>query len=81
MDNDQRGIIAKLAKDHCYGKHHITEQNLLKGTQKHLQGEQKNALNQLVKQNYVIKHPTKNGWAYSLNPRKIKEIQELINSA
>jgi len=81
MDSDQREIIAKLAKNHCIGKHHITEPNLLKSLPKHRQNQYKTTRNQLVKQNYIIKHPTEHGWAYSINQKRIKEILEIINSA
>jgi len=81
MELCQRHLLSKLDKENCTGKRHITEQNLLKGTPKHLHGELKAALKQLVKQNYVIKHSTEHGTAYNLNPRRIKEIQDLINSA
>lgn len=80
MDAYQKAILAKLTKEHCIGKKHILEINLLKGFPRQAYGEMKKALDKLVKQNYVVKHPTKYGWAYALNHDRIGEIEAILNS-
>ncbi len=78
MQAQQTAILTKLVKEQCLGAKHITETNLLKGFPRHLIGDLKTALDKLVKQNYVIKHPTKHGWAYALNQKRLAEIYEIL---
>ena len=81
MDAHQKTILSKLLIENCTGKRHITEPNLLKGRPRHLHGELKDALKQLVKQNYVIKHSTEHDTAYNLNKNRLEEIKALLKTS
>jgi hypothetical protein len=80
MDAYQKAILTKLTKEHCISAKHILKTNLLKGFPKHAYSEMEKALDKLVKQNYVVKHPTAHGWAYAINHNRIGEIQALLES-
>ncbi len=81
MDEKQKEILKKLVKENCVGAKYILEVNLLKGFPRHAYGELSKALDKLVKQNYVVKHPTKHGFAYAINSDRLEEIQALLESS
>jgi hypothetical protein len=72
-------ILSKMLYAHFIGKRHTSEDNIPKGFPKHLRGDVKKALKNLIKQGYVTPKMTSYALEVSLNPRKIKEIKRLLS--
>ena len=64
---------------HFIGERHTSEDNIPKGFSKHLRGDVKKALKNLIKQGYVTPKITSYGLEVSLNPRKIEEIKRILS--
>ena len=82
---DQRLIIKKFIIRKLYRKRmwlhkHTNIHNLPKGLSNELRvsREVKNAVDALLKEQILLSKPTHYGLEVSLNPKKIKEIEELI---
>jgi hypothetical protein len=73
-------VLKKLYNHNFIGGKHTSEDNVPKSFPKHLHGEVKKALKNLIRQGYVKPKITSYGLEVSLNPRKIEEIKEIINS-
>ncbi len=71
-------ILEKLYRHHFIGEKHTSEDNIPKSFPKHLRGDAKKALKNLIKQGYVVPKITSYGLEVSLNPRKIREIEKAI---
>lgn len=63
-----------------YSKHaHPKEETILKGLRKDLRGLGKVALKNLLREGYIVQHPTSGGMTYNLSPKgidKLKEVKE-----
>lgn len=73
-------IIRKLYRKRMWLHKHTNIHNLPKGLSNELRvsREVKNAIEELVKEQILLSKPTHYGLEVSLNPKKIKEIEELI---
>ena len=71
-------LLRKLFYMGKWGKAHTSFDNLPKGFPKHLRGEVKNVANDLIKQQILLSKPTHYGLEVSLNPKKRKEIEDLV---
>jgi len=72
-------ILYKLYKDGKWGnKGHTPIENVGKGFPKHLRGEIKKLVDDLIKKEFLIKAKHNYGEGVSLNISKLKEIEELI---
>jgi hypothetical protein len=61
-----------------YSKHaHPMEETILRGLRKDLRGLGKIALKNLVRDGYIIQHPTAGGMTYNLSQRGIDKLNEL----
>lgn len=81
---DERSIIKKFIVRRLYRKRmwlhkHTNINNLPKGLSNELRvsREVKNAVEELLKEQILLSKPTHYGLEVSLNPRKIREIEEL----
>jgi hypothetical protein len=72
-------ILSKMLYAHFIGERHTSEDNIPKGFPKHLRGDVKKALKNLIKQGYVTPKITSYGLEVSLNPRKIEEIKRILS--
>ncbi len=70
-------ILRKLLRLRMWGGKHTHIDNLPKGLAKHLYGLAKEVVKELIKKEYLLTKPTHQGTHVSLNPRAIKEIEEL----
>jgi hypothetical protein len=79
MNWTPKKILDKLLYNDCLGAGHMLAETIANGLPRHLHGEIKTELKTLVKEGYIIKHPTKNGPAYFINPFKVAEIQKILD--
>jgi len=71
-------VLLSLYSKVKYSKHaHPKEETILKGLRKGLRGLGKIALNNLVREGYIIQHPTSGGMTYNLSPKGIDKLKEV----
>ena len=73
-------IVRKLYRKRMWLHKHTNINNLPKGLSNELRvsREVKNAIEDLLKEQILLSKPTHYGLEVSLNPKKIKEIEKLI---
>lgn len=71
-------ILRKLYRHRIIGGKHTAVENLTKGLPKHVVGDAKEAVSELIKAGFIIPKRTSYGMQVSLNPEKINEILMLI---
>lgn len=71
-------ILRKLYRHRIIGGKHTAIENLTKGLSKHVVGDAKDAVKELIKDEFVLTKPTSYGLQISLNPEKIEEIHKII---
>ena len=73
-------IVRKLYRKRVWLHKHTSIHNLPKGLSNELRvlKEVKKAIDELLKEQILLSKPTHYGLEVSLNPKKIKEIEELI---
>ena len=73
-------IVRKLYRKRMWMHKHTNINNLPKGLSNELRvsREVKKAIEELLKEQILLSKPTHYGLELSLNPKKIKEIEELI---
>lgn len=74
----EKVILAKMLRHGYIGGKHTSEDNIPKGLPKHIRGEIKKALKNLIREGYIIPKITSYGTEVSLNPRRIVEIKEIL---
>ena len=74
-------IVRKLYRKRMWLHKHTNIHNLPKGLSNELRvsREVKNAVEELLKEQILLSKPTHYGLEVSLNPKKIREIEELID--
>ncbi|HID26574.1 MAG TPA: hypothetical protein EYP22_01850 [Methanosarcinales archaeon] len=74
----ETAVLLSMYSKVKYSKHaHPKEVTILKGLRKDLRGLGKIALQNLVKEGYITKHPNSGGMTYSLSPKGIERLKEL----
>jgi len=76
--NYKKIILRKLFRRRVIGGKHTAIEHLTKGLPKHVVGEAKNAVEDLIKEGLILSKPTGYGLHVSLNPEKIDEISRII---
>jgi len=74
----QKQIIQKLYIHGYIGAKHTSEENIPKNFPKHLRGQAKKELQQLLKQQIINQHPTSYEKQISLNPQKLDIIEKIL---
>ena len=75
----KKNIIKRLYANKSFSKGHLLYERLTSGIPPHLTGFVEQVLEELIKEGLVIHYgKTKNGDAYQLNVKKLKEIEEII---
>ena len=72
-------ILDKMYHNHLIGEKHTSADNVGKNFPKHMRGDAKKALKNLIRQGYVVPKITSYGLEVSLNPKRINEIRKIIN--
>lgn len=71
-------VLYKLARKGKWGASHTDMVNLHKSCPSHLKGEYKDALEELVKEGFLLTKTASYGHHVSLNPRRREEILAII---
>jgi len=71
-------LLKKLYRRNYWGGKHTSIDNLPKGLPPEYRKPAKMIVKDLIKEGFLIKKPTSYGLEVSLNPRKRKEIEEII---
>lgn len=71
-------ILKHLYKHGYIGKRHTPFENALKGIPKHLKGEAKRSLENLIKIGLVQPYQTGHGLDVRINTDRISEVKEII---
>lgn len=78
MTDFKKIILRKLFRRRIIGGKHTAIEHLTKGLPKHVVGEAKIAVNELIKEGFILPKPTSYGLQVSLNPEKVDEISKII---
>ncbi|HUV79438.1 MAG TPA: hypothetical protein VMW40_01210 [Candidatus Bathyarchaeia archaeon] len=71
-------VLLSLYSKVKYSKHaHPKEETILKGLRKDLMGLGKVALKNLLREGYIIQHPTSGGMTYNLSQKGIDKLKEI----
>ena len=76
----EKFILEKMLRLGCIGGKHTSEDNIPKGLPKHMYGNVKKALKNLIRQGYVIPKTTSYGLQVSLNSKRIAEIKQILET-
>ncbi len=74
----EKTLLRRMLMDNRIGGRHLGEQDVCRGLPSHAKGDVPKALKKLIKKGLVKNHPTSYGMQYSLNPRMIDEIQDIL---
>ncbi|KAF5416398.1 MAG: hypothetical protein U9N36_12050 [Euryarchaeota archaeon] len=74
----QKKILFKLKRNFYIGGRHTSEDNVIKGFPTNERGNLKKALKKLIQSGYLIPKPTSYGLEISINPSRMKEINEIL---
>jgi hypothetical protein len=75
----EKSILRKMYLDKYIGGKHTSADNIPKGLPKHLRGDCKKAIKNLIRHGYIIPKITSYGLEVSLEPRKIEEIKQITD--
>jgi hypothetical protein len=76
----EKAILSKMFRHGYIGGKHTSEDNIPRGLPKHVHGEAKKALKNLIRQGYIIPKTTSYGLQVSLNPTRISEIKQILEA-
>ena len=74
----EKTILTKMYRHGYIGGKHTSEDNIPKGLPKHVHGEVKKALKNLIRQGYIIPKVTSYGLEVSLDSARISEIKQIL---
>jgi hypothetical protein len=74
----EKDLLRKLLHHRIIGERHTSIINLPKSFPKHLRGEIKKAIGNLIKKGFLLIKPTGYGLEASINPKRLGEIKEMI---
>jgi len=74
---DQKKILSKLKRNFYIGKRHTSEDNVIKGFPTNERGNMKKAIRKLIRSGYLTSKPTSYGLELSIDPQRMKEINEI----
>ena len=73
-------ILRKLFRHRVIGGKHTAVEHLAHGLPRHLVGDAKIVIEELIKEGFIIPKPTNYGLQVSLNPERIEEIIKIIET-
>ncbi len=73
-------IVRKLYARRIIGHKHTAIEHVTKSLPKHIVGEAKKALNELIKEGIILLKKTSYGDQVSLNPDKLFEIEQILSN-
>jgi hypothetical protein len=86
MDNEslvRARLLFSLARKRKWGESHTAYENIFRQFRSESMGKEglrhaKNVAEELMREGFILKKPTRYGLQVSLNPRKAQEIKQLI---
>ena len=78
MDVLEINILRKLLRHKYIGGRHTSIESAIRGIPKHMSKQARQAVNSLIKRGYLMSHPTNYGLQIAVNPKKLKEILDLL---
>jgi hypothetical protein len=76
----EKAILEKMFRHGYIGGKHTSEDNIPKGLPKHVQGDAKKALKNLIRQGFIVPKTISYGLQVSLNPTRISEIKQILEA-
>ncbi len=73
-------ILRKLYRHRIIGGKHTAIENLTKGLPKHMVGDAKHVVDELIKEGLIVPKPTSYGLQVSLNPARTEAISRIIGA-
>jgi len=70
--------LEKLYRNRIIDAKHISFEDLVTGSPKHVRGDIKKKLQKLVKVNLILQHPTSYGMQYTLNSKRLDDVKKII---
>jgi hypothetical protein len=74
----EKVILAKMYRHGYIGGKHTSEDNIPKSLPKHMHGDVKKTLKNLIRQGYIMPKITSYGLEVSLNSARISEIKQIL---
>ncbi|MDI6902272.1 MAG: hypothetical protein QMC77_00870 [Methanocellales archaeon] len=74
----EKDILKDLLDSGYVGKRHTPVENVSKGFPKHLRGDVKKAVKNLIRKGFILEYPTSHGMDVTLPIERTKEIKELL---
>lgn len=71
-------VLEKLYRNRIIDAKHISFEDLVTGSPKHVRGDIKKKLQKLVKVNLILQHPTSYGMQYTLNSKRLDDVKKII---
>lgn len=79
VDDTSKAILRKLFYDRRIGGRHLGLEDLKRGFPSHLKGDVDKKLKKLIKENFILQHPTSYGPQYALNPQRLQDVIDTLN--
>jgi len=76
----KKTVLRRMLADRIIGARHTAIENLSKGIPKHLKGQVKDIVKELIREGFVILKPTGYGQQVSLNPNLLAEIDRIVRT-
>lgn len=80
VDNTRNAILRKLFYDRRIGGRHLGLEDLKRGFPSHLKGDVDKKLKKLIKENFILQHPTSYGIQYALNPKRLQDVINILDN-
>ena len=77
-DKTSKAILRKLFYDRRIGGHHLCLEDLKRGFPSHLKGDIDKKIKKLIKENFILQHPTSFGPQYALNPQRLQDVMAIL---
>ncbi|MBI2936662.1 MAG: hypothetical protein HYY22_00495 [Thaumarchaeota archaeon] len=78
MDDLELAIIRRLFRRGNIGASHTSIEGVSRGLPKHMKGDSMKTVKRLIKDGWIVQHPTNYGTQIALNSQRIQEIRNLI---
>ncbi|MEM2873048.1 MAG: hypothetical protein QXD82_02630 [Nitrososphaerales archaeon] len=71
-------ILERLYRRGKIGASHTSIESVVRGLPKHMRGNAKKVVRQLIKDGWIVQHPTSYGMQIALNLPRVQEVRQLI---
>lgn len=81
VDDTSKAILRKLFYDRRIGGRHLGLEDLKRGFPSHLKGDVDKKIKKLIRDNFILQHPTSYGLQYALNPQLLQDVITILNDS